>query len=66
MITRRGSILSVATASAAAWPDAPSNATATASASSRQYLISSVVARQLTGVNTAPMSWHAQYSVAIS
>jgi hypothetical protein len=66
MITRRGSILSVAAASAAAAPEAPSNATAAASASSRQYLISSAVARQLTGVKTMPGNWHAQYRVAIS
>src|SRR5262249_46993543 len=66
MITRRGSILSVATASAAAAPEAPSNATAAASASSRQYPISSAVARQLTGVKTMPSNCNAQSRVAIS
>jgi hypothetical protein len=43
-----------------------SNATARASASPAQYSTSSAFARQLSGVTTAPRSWQAQCSVAIS
>src|SRR6516162_8079878 len=64
-ITRRGSILSVAAASAAAAPEAPSNATAAASASSRQYLISSAVARQLTGAEQLACPVQGRHLVSI-